>query len=173
MIGVSAPWQLRTGGADDLDIVGPLWVAVHHQHAQTMPELSPYVSDDQTWQVRRTLYEDLLAKPGTLLLLASIDDRVIGYGLAHIMAVEETWVADTWVTGKRVGEIESLSVLPEFRGSGLGTHLLTQLEDHLRAAGVDDLVLGVLPGNRDALRLYERLGYRPTWLYLSKFTGRD
>jgi ribosomal protein S18 acetylase RimI-like enzyme len=170
---VSGPWQLRTGSADDLDIVGPLWVAVHHQHADTMPELSPYVSDDQTWQMRRILYEDLLAKPGTLLLLASIDDRVIGYGLAHVMTVEDTWVADTWVTGERIGEIESLSVLPEFRGSGLGTHLLTQLEEHLRASGVDDLVLGVLPGNRDALRLYERLGYRPTWLYLSKFTGRD
>jgi ribosomal protein S18 acetylase RimI-like enzyme len=170
---VSGPWQLRTGSADDLDIVEPLWVAVHHQHAATMPELAPYVSDDQTWQLRRTLYEDLFAKPGTLLVLASIDDRVIGYGLAHIMATDDTWVADTWITGKRIGEIESLSVLPEFRGSGLGTELLMQLEAHLRASGVDDLVLGVLPGNRDALRLYERLGYRPTWLYLSKFDGRD
>ncbi len=105
---MSGPWQLRTGSADDLDIVGPLWVAVHHQHAETMPELSPYVSDDQTWQMRRTLYQDLLAKAGTLLLLASIDDHVIGYGLAHIMTVEDTWVADTWVTGERIGEIESL-----------------------------------------------------------------
>nr|WP_255496922.1 MULTISPECIES: GNAT family N-acetyltransferase [unclassified Mycolicibacterium] len=138
-----------------------------------MPELSPYVSDGQTWQMRRILYEDLLAKPDTLLLIASVDDRVIGYGLAHVMAVEDTWVADTWATGSRIGEIESLSVLPEFRGSGLGTELLTRLEEHLRTSGVDDLVLGVLPGNRDALRLYERLGYRPTWLYLSKFAGRD
>jgi ribosomal protein S18 acetylase RimI-like enzyme len=170
---VSAPWRLRTGSADDLDIVEPLWVAVHHRHAEAMPELRPYVGDDQTWQVRRTLYEDLLAKPDTLLLLASVDDRVIGYGLAHVMVADDTWVADTWATGTRIGEIESLSVLTEFRGSGLGTQLLTQLEDHLRASGVDDLVLGVLPGNRDALRLYERLGYRPTWLYLSKFAGRD
>ena len=35
-----------------------------------------------------------------------------------------------------------------------------------------DLVLGVLPGNEDAIRLYERRGYRPTWSYLSKFEGR-
>jgi len=170
---VSERWLVRTGGADDLDIVEPLWVAVHHQHAQTMPELAPYVSDDETWRERRALYEELLAKPETLLLTASVDDRVIGYGLAHVMAVEDTWVADTWATGHRIGEIESLSVLPEFRGSGLGGQLLTRLEDHLRASGVDDLVLGVLPGNRDALRLYERRGYRPTWLYLSKFDGRD
>jgi len=170
---VSGPWQLRTGSADDLDVVEPLWVAVHHQHTDSMPELSPYVSDGETWQARRILYEELLAKPDTLLLIASSEERVIGYGLAHVMAAVDTWVADTWATGERIGEIESLSVLPEFRGSGLGTELLTRLEEHLRASGVDDLVLGVLPGNRDALRLYERLGYRPTWLYLSKFAGRD
>ncbi len=170
---MSAPWQLRTGSADDLDILEPLWVAVHHRHAESMPELQPYVSDAESWRVRRALYVELFAKPDTVLLVASVDDRPIGYGLAHVLETEDTWVADTWATGRRVGEIESLSVLPEFRGSGLGTELLTKLEEHLRAAGVDDLVLGVLSGNRDALRLYERLGYRPTWLYLSKFTGRD
>ena len=31
---------------------------------------------------------------------------------------------------------------------------------------------GVLADNSDALRFYERLGYRPTWLYLSRFSGR-
>ena len=39
--------------------------------------------------------------------------------------------------------------------------------------GVVDQVIGVLPGNVDAIRLYERRGFRPTWLYLSRFAGRD
>jgi hypothetical protein len=34
------------------------------------------------------------------------------------------------------------------------------------------MILGALAGNADAIRLYERRGYRPTWLYLSKFDGR-
>ncbi|GAA2779074.1 GNAT family N-acetyltransferase [Mycolicibacterium pallens] len=118
---MSAPWQLRTGSADDLDILEPLWVAVHHRHAESMPELQPYVSDAESWRVRRALYVELFAKPDTVLLVASVDDRPIGYGLAHVLETEDTWVADTWATGRRVGEIESLSVLPEFRGSGLGT----------------------------------------------------
>ena len=37
---------------------------------------------------------------------------------------------------------------------------------------MNDLILGLLPGNTDAARLYERRGYRPTWLYLSRFEGR-
>lgn len=48
-----------------------------------MPELAPYVSDEETCRVRRALYDELLAKPDTLLLLAFLDDRVVGYGLAH------------------------------------------------------------------------------------------
>jgi ribosomal protein S18 acetylase RimI-like enzyme len=33
-------------------------------------------------------------------------------------------------------------------------------------------MLGVLPGNADAIRLYQRRGYRPTWTYLSRLEGR-
>jgi len=166
-------WQVRTGSAADLDLVGPLWVAVHHQHATTMPQLAPYVSDDETWRVRRELYEELLAKPDTLLLLAFDGEVVAGYGLAHVMAVDDSWIPDTWVTGSRIGEIESLSVLPQYRGSGLGSVFLERLEQHLREVGCKDLILGALPGNTDAIRLYERRGYQPTWLYLSRFDGRQ
>jgi ribosomal protein S18 acetylase RimI-like enzyme len=165
-------WQLRTGSAADLDLVGPLWVAVHHRHAESMPELAPYVSDDETWRVRRALYEELLAKPDTLLLIAVVDEAAVGYGLAHVLPVDETWIPDTWATGPRIGEIESLSVLPQYRGGGLGSELLRRLEQHLHERGVDDLILGALAGNHDAIRLYERRGYRPTWLYLSRFHGR-
>jgi RimJ/RimL family protein N-acetyltransferase len=31
--------------------------------------------------------------------------------------------------------------------------------------GVRDVIAGALPGNVGAIRLYERRGYRPTWLF--------
>jgi ribosomal protein S18 acetylase RimI-like enzyme len=169
---VAKAWQIRTGGFEDLDLLEPLWVAVHHRHKETMPELAPYVSDAETWRARRKLYKELLTKPDTLLLLATVDEAAIGYGLTHVFAMDDTWIEDTWRTGERIGEIESLSVLPEYRGSGLGSQLLERLETHLHERGVDDLILGALAGNSDAIRLYQRHGYQPTWLYLSKFDGR-
>ena len=165
--------EVRVATAADLHLVEPLWIAVHHRHAETMPELAPFVGDDESWAVRKGLYEELLVKPDTLLLLAFDGSAAIGYGLAHVMALEDSWIPDTWQTGQRIGELESLSVLPEYRGSGLGSVLLDQLEAHLRARGARDLILGVLPGNDDAIRLYQRRGYRPTWLYLSRSEGRD
>ncbi len=169
---MATEWQVRTGNAADLDLLGPLWVAVHHRHAESMPELAPYVDDEETWRVRRALYVDLLAKPETILLLASVGEATVGYGLAHVLPTDDSWIPDTWVTGPRIGEIESLSVLPEYRGSGIGSELLRRLEEHLHQLGVADLILGALAGNHDAIRLYERRGYQPTWLYLSRFNGR-
>ncbi|HUA31081.1 MAG TPA: GNAT family N-acetyltransferase [Streptosporangiaceae bacterium] len=169
---MDGPAALRRGSAADLGALEPLWVSVHHRHMEAMPELGPYVDDPRTWAERSALYAGLLAKPDTFLLLAEFDGTLAGYGLAHVMSAGETWVADTWATGERIGEIESLAVLPSRRGLGIGTQLLTALERELHAIGVDDLILGVLPGNEAAIRLYQRHGYRPTWTYLSRFAGR-
>lgn len=137
-----------------------------------MPHLAPYVDDDTSWAARRRLYAGLLAKPDTVLLLARESGHLVGYGLAHVMDVGDTWIDDTWATAARVGEIESVGVLPELRNRGIGTALMDRLEVELRADGVHDLMLGVLAGNDAAIRLYERRGYRRTWLYLSRWSGR-
>ncbi len=47
------------------------------------------------------------------------------------------------------------------------------VERELAARGLDDVILGVLPGQRRRdRRLYERRGFRPTWMYMSRFAGR-
>jgi ribosomal protein S18 acetylase RimI-like enzyme len=164
--------RIVKGSASDLPSLEPLWVAVHRAHVASMPELAPYVSDAETWAERSALYAQVFEKPDTVLLLAYNGDALIGYALAHVLAVEETWIPDTWRTGARIAEVESLSVLPEYRGRGIGTTLMDALDREIEALGVDDVIVGALAGNEEALRLYRRRGFRPTWLYLSRFAGR-
>jgi ribosomal protein S18 acetylase RimI-like enzyme len=161
---------LRLGAGSDVAALEPLWLAVHRHHQASMPELAPYVEDSVTWRVRRALYEELLRKPDTVLVLAAADDALVGYGLAHVMPAEGSWVADTWVTGERVGEIESLGVLAEQRGGGIGGRIFSALMDALEADGVRDVVIGALAGNASAIAFYERRGFSATWMYLSRFT---
>jgi ribosomal protein S18 acetylase RimI-like enzyme len=165
--------RIVKGSASDLPSLEPLWVAVHRAHVASMPELAPYVSDAETWAERRAFYEQVFEKPDTVLLLALDGDALIGYALGHVLAVEDTWIADTWRTGPRIAEIESLSVLPEHRGRGIGTALMDALEREIEALGIGDVIVGALAGNEDALRLYQRRGYVPTWLYLARFDGRS
>jgi ribosomal protein S18 acetylase RimI-like enzyme len=160
------------GTRSDIPALEPLWVAVHHVHQASMPELAPYVTDTETWRERRTLYEELFDRPDTFLLLARIDDALVGYALGWVADTAEGWVADTWRVGDRVSELESISVLPEHRGAGIGSRLLGDVDEEFARLGVEDVIIGVLPGNTDARRLYERRGFKPTWIYLSRFAGR-
>jgi ribosomal protein S18 acetylase RimI-like enzyme len=137
-----------------------------------MPELAPYVSDEETWRERRTLYEGLFERPDTFVFLARVDGTLAGYALGWVADTAEGWAADTWRVGDRVGELESISVLPEHRGAGIGSRLLDLVDEEFERLGVEDVILGVLPGNIDARRLYERRGFKPTWMYLSRFAGR-
>ncbi len=75
-----------------------------------------------------------MAQPDSVLLLAQADGALIGYALAHVAAVRDTWIFDTWVTGERIAEIESLSVLPGHRGKGLGSALMDELEREISRA---------------------------------------
>ena len=164
--------SIVTGSIEDIDSLEPLWVAVHHAHAASMPELAPYVSDAETWAHERPLYEALLAKPDTLLLLARDGEELVGYALAHVTAVRGHLGPRHLADGTADRRARIARGRRGRRGEGIGSALLDAVERDLAALGVDDLILGVLPGNQGARRLYERRGFRPTWLYLSRFAGR-
>lgn len=55
----------------------------------------------------------------------------------------------------------AISILPEFRGYGIGTKLMKKLFEILRANGYEKTSLSVQKDN-DAVRFYKRLGYRIT-----------
>jgi ribosomal protein S18 acetylase RimI-like enzyme len=61
---------------------------------------------------------------------------------------------DRWEKEIRIVDI---TVLPEFRGSGIGTNLLRELQDEARTAG-KSITIHVERFNR-ALTLYQRLGF--------------
>jgi ribosomal protein S18 acetylase RimI-like enzyme len=164
--------RIVEGSAQDVPALEPLWVAVHHVHRASMPELAPYVSDAETWAELRRHYDAIFEKPDTVLLLAYDGEELVGYALAHVLAVGETFIPDTWRTGERIGELESLAVRESHRGQGIGSALLDAVDEAFAAQGIRDVIVGALPGNEGALRLYARRGFRPTWLYLSRFEGR-
>ncbi|MGZ4339130.1 MAG: GNAT family N-acetyltransferase [Gaiellaceae bacterium] len=59
---------------------------------------------------------------------------------------------------ERTLHVHALLLEPQFRGRGIGGHILAGLEDEFRGR-VDEIELGVEPGNAPALRLYERAGF--------------
>src|SRR5690606_5703034 len=86
----------------------------------------------------------------------------VGYAVVSIHGGPD----DSHVTGERFAELQSLAVLEGMRGAGVGTALLQAVYAELRALGIEELAIGVLATNHDALRLYEREGFTP-WVVIA------
>ena len=133
----------------------PLLQALMDRHRDVWDVL-PMRSYEDAWERRRAQYRDTLAAPGSFALVARHGERLVGYAVVAIQEGDETFVS-----GKRLAEFSTPSVLPEERGHGLGAALLDEVERRLLADGVEDLLVGTMHGNDAALRFYERRGFTP------------
>lgn len=62
--------------------------------------------------------------------------------------------------GSDYGEVKRMYVRPQFRGCGFGKMMLNHLEDYTRARGIDLLRLETGVHQREAIGLYERMGFQ-------------
>ena len=158
--------RILRAGAERIDDLEPLWKSLLEHHRSVGPRI-PGVGlrePDASWALRRTEYEEWLAEPDAFVLLAEEDERAVGYAVVHFRSSD-----DSRVTGERFGELESLAVLPEARGRGIGTALMEAVEAELLRLGIGELEIGILVTNEGATRFYERHGFRP---WLVRYFGR-
>lgn len=98
------------------------------------------------------------------ILVAEADGVIAGYAtLRFFDSAEER--DEVFYTFAHVGD---LGVLASHRGQGIGTALLAACEDIARASGQKWLRLGVIASNGDAVRLYEREGFRAMFHTMEK-----
>jgi ribosomal protein S18 acetylase RimI-like enzyme len=149
----------------NLERIAPLWLDLHAHHQAVAPELVPYADENASWNRRRQQYSKLFANGGEIIV-AREGSADIGY--AAWVPERMPWPA-CFATAPRLAEIVTLTVRPAYRGRGIGTALLSGLSPRIAAGGFTTEMVGVVPSNRDAVLLYQKWGYRPTWMILSRF----
>ena len=80
------------------------------------------------------------------VVVAESDGVLVGFCVVHVEAA-------------KVGYVVTLDVAPEWRRKGLAGVLMGAVEDQVRAAGCEVMVLHVFTGNEAAIRFFERLGF--------------
>jgi ribosomal protein S18 acetylase RimI-like enzyme len=148
----------------------PLWRALYdHQTG-----LSPHLRDrevpfERAWESRRDLEREWFGAEPQSFVLAAQDGgaRYVGYAFVRILSGEG--FAVSWSASRPLAELITLVVVPVARGRGVGSKLLDAVEARLRELGVEDMVIGVLSTNTEAIRLYERRGAVP---FLTQFLHR-
>jgi RimJ/RimL family protein N-acetyltransferase len=141
----------------DLDALEPVWNALQDHHAEITPELGPGTpprSSADAWRIRRSKYERWLGDSDTFFVVAEADGKPVGYACVTIGMPYASWA-----TGDRLAELETLSVLADQRGKGIGAALLDAAWKRLAELGVNDMAITTTVTNGDAQRFYERHGF--------------
>ncbi len=92
----------------------------------------------------------LIRRTNAATWIAEENNRMYGFGITD-------WAQET---REIVAYIETLEVLPEVRGKGVGGELLRRMENSAWVAGASVSWLHVDAENAGAIRIYQRHGYR-------------
>ena len=165
----SAAERVAAVAPDEVAALRDLWLELHHHHQAVAPQLGPFVADEDSWALVGALFAR--AADAELLLRTGPATAPTGVACIAVTRDDPLW-NDTWVTGREVAETKMLVVAAGARGRGIGSALMDEVDRRLAAAGVHDQVIGAIAPNADAIRLYERRGFRPAWLHLTRFAAR-
>lgn len=147
-----------------LDELAPLWLALHHHHQATATSVPIIRDDGLSWQQRRAWYERMIDHEHGFVLVARAADALVGYAFVRVHEGPD----DTFDFGARWGQLVTLSVLPDYRGAGVGTAIMDEVDRQLAAIGVHSVEIYVMQGNDRARAFYERRGYVLGQVYLFK-----
>jgi GNAT superfamily N-acetyltransferase len=118
----------------------------------------PYDSTLKDGALRYYDFEQLLNSERVHFVIAEVDGTAIGCGFARIDA------AKPYVKHDRVGYLGLMFVESAYRGRGVNSAVIAELQRWCRAAGVRELRLEVYPGNASAVKAYEKAGFMPQML---------
>ena len=142
-------------GADNIDMIRPLWEGLNAHHLVRSPNFRGHY-EQMTFDVRKM---DLLKKERLKIILAIRDGNPIGYCVCTISAESD-------------GEIDSIFVEDSYRRSGVGEELMKRAIAWLDAGGAKKKIVAVASGNEAAIPFYESFGFVPRMTVL-QMTGEN
>lgn len=155
----------------EIDVVEPLWNALQEHHVRVTPALDPQMPKREladAWRLRRSKYVRWLEDPETFFIIAEDESGPVGYAFVTVGPGYASWK-----TGERAGELETLSVLPEHRGRGVGAELIEAAWRRLDELGIDDMAITTTKTNVDSHRFYERQGFSQVFVVYHGKRARD
>jgi ribosomal protein S18 acetylase RimI-like enzyme len=137
---------IRRWQKSDLESIRRItWQSWISTYSSFIPEsdLASYFVTHYTEASLLSMFDD----PFTQGFIAEVDDHIAGYARLFFNRDENRLY------------VSSLYLLPEFEGKGIGIRLLESAEGYTAEKGLDELWIGVMVKNRQALLFYRKVGF--------------
>lgn len=156
----------------DIAKVKPLWKLMVTEYANVSGGKWRVLEPGEAWKLRLQEYLSWINDATGIVYVAT--DEVTGdggepetvvVGYAALRLVEPD---STFDMGETRGELESLVVLPEFRGRGIASGLLAACRKELSRREINFWTMATLTGHEAALAMAEKNGFSPFLLKLGQ-----
>ncbi|MFB4300199.1 GNAT family N-acetyltransferase [Actinomadura sp. NTSP31] len=134
--------------------------------ADDLPQIIRLLADDPLGAARETLAEEVPEAyltafaaidkdPNNLLVVADVSGTVAG-------TLQLTYIPGLTYTGGERAQIEGVRIAADERGRGLGQTMINWAIDQARARGCRVVQLTTDRQRPDAIRFYQKIGFRPS-----------
>ncbi|GGI97561.1 N-acetyltransferase [Halobellus salinus] len=139
--------DIRDASTDDVDAIRRVAIeSMRASYGHAIDEETIAAAVDEWYSAERLT--DALADDDAVFVVAIDAGSVVGFAQSEVSEGRES-----------VGYLDWLHVVPDHRGAGIGSQLLTRLKQELVAAGVDRLEGRVLVDNQEGVSFYEEQGF--------------
>ena len=132
-----------------LDIIGQLWKKLNEHHRERSPHHAPHFAG-MTFEVRKKHLLEKSHKGAMRVDIAKdVDaDKLVGYCVSTVSA-------------NRQGEIDSIFIEQDYRGSDIGDSLMKRALKWMDGLSITQRLVEVAAGNEEVFAFYRRYGFYP------------
>lgn len=156
---------VRSGRREDAAAAARLWMQSAEEHTAHDPIYT--VSPDAERTMRRFL-ADLTSSSLTFLLVAQVEEEIVGFVSGDLREGSPTFQSKTWAS------VDDIYVTSGYRSLGVGKALIRHVESWARDKGASGISLQVAASNHRGRNFYKELGFREVSVYeVLEFDGND
>ena len=134
---------------EDFKRVNELAVQVHEMHVTWNPDIFKSVEE----VINKEYFENLIKNEE--IYIAKVDKEIVGYIIFNIKEKE-----NSSMRYRKQLNIDAICVDERYRGKGIGTKILESIKEIAKTRGCTDLYLTVNQENENAIRVYEKFGFK-------------
>jgi|SRR6185369_4201621 len=161
MTGDGSNIKIREAANSDLPSLGRLGALLVQEHHDFDPRRF-LAAKNRTPQDYASFLGARLNDRNAVVLVAETKGETIGYAYGEIEGYDYMSLRGP------AGVLNDLIVDPAHRGRGVGRLLLDEIISRLKSRGVPRIVLSTAAKNKAAQRLFERSGFRPTMIEMTR-----
>jgi len=151
--------KIEKAGKTDVEDIAKIAYQVADLHDKSAPEyFRPVSKEEQLQNIKNMLVDERV-----IVFKAVCENKVCGF-----LFLEMIHRASVGLVYSKLGNILNLGVDEPYQRRGIGTTLIKAAEKYVHEQGGEALDMDVFYFNKEAIKLYERLGYKITDVSMRK-----